>query len=102
MFNIINYISWLLSKNQFCKEEFKRGKCSNLKKEACVYRYECKLGYRSKRYKLYRKDFEIYKNDIHLLPTIRMVINDRMYTEKNFSIEFHFLVFHARLLFVKE
>lgn len=54
------------------------------------------------KYRLFRKDFETYKNDIHWLPTIRTVINDRIYTEKNFSIEFHFLVFHTRLLFMRK
>lgn len=54
------------------------------------------------KYKLFRKDFEIYKNDIHLLPTIRVVVNDYMYIKKNFSIEFHFLTLHSRLLFMKE
>lgn len=54
------------------------------------------------KYKLFRKDFEVYKNIIHLLPTIKLVVNDLVYIKKNFSIEFHFLVFHARLLFMKE
>lgn len=54
------------------------------------------------KYKLYKKDFEIYKNDIHWLPTIRTVIDNMIYIEKNFSIEFHWLVFHSRLLFIKE
>lgn len=54
------------------------------------------------KYKLFRKDFEIYKNDIHWLPTIRTVVNDMMYIKKNFSIEFHFLMLHIRLLFIKE
>lgn len=53
------------------------------------------------KYKLFRKDFEIYKNDIHWLPTIRTVVNDMMYIKKNFSIEFHFLMLHIRLLFIK-
>lgn len=102
IFSIFNYFPMLYNRRFFCKEELEKGKCSDLRKRACMYRYECNLGYRNKKYTLCRKDFEIYKNDIHLLPTIRTVINDRMYTEKNFSIEFHFLVFHARLLFVKE
>lgn len=102
MFNILNYFRMLYKRRFFCKEQLKNKYCSNLVKECCMYRYECNLGYRNKKYTLCRKDFEIYKNDINLLPTIRTVINDRMYTEKNFSIEFHFLVFHARLLFVKE
>lgn len=52
-------------------------------------------------YKLYKTDFEIYKNDICIFPTIRLFINNMIYVDKNFSIEFHFLVFHSRLLFIK-
>ena len=52
------------------------------------------------KYYLDKKDFEISKNEIHILPTIRIYINNMMYIDKNFSIEFHFLVFHARLLFM--
>ena len=54
------------------------------------------------KYKLYAKQFEINKNDIWFLPTIRTVINNLIFREKNFSIEFHFLVFHSRLLFLKK
>ncbi len=53
------------------------------------------------KYKLGRADFAIYKNDLYILPTIRIFINDMIYVDKNFSIEFHFLVFHGRLLFIK-
>ena len=52
--------------------------------------------------KLKRKDFEIWKNDIYIIPTFRMFINNMIYTNRNFSIEFHWLVFHARLLWVEE
>lgn len=54
------------------------------------------------KYKLYRKNFEIYKDNIYLLPTIRLYLNDMFYMNENFSVEFHFLVFHGRLLFIKE
>ena len=54
------------------------------------------------KYKLDKMDFEIYENDIFLLPTVRVYINDMMYIQSNFSIEFHFLIFHARFLFIKE
>ena len=50
--------------------------------------------------KLERKDFGIWKNDIFILPTLRVYFNNLLYGYKNFSIEFHWLVFHARLLFV--
>lgn len=49
--------------------------------------------------KLIRKDFRIWKNDICILPAFRVYINNIMYRYKNFSIEFHWIVFHARLLF---
>ena len=54
------------------------------------------------KYKLVRKDFNIWKNEIFFLPTVTTVINDMFYAEENFSIEFHFLVFHARLIFLKK
>lgn len=54
------------------------------------------------KYKLVRKDFNIWKNEIFFLPTVTTVINDMFYAEENFSIEFHFLVFHARLIFFKK
>ena len=53
------------------------------------------------KYKLKRKNFEIWKHDIYLIPTFRIMIDNMVYTEKNFSIEFHFLIFHSRLLFMK-
>lgn len=52
--------------------------------------------------KLYRKDFVVRKNGICILPTIRICWNELMYTEKNLSIEFHFLCIHARLLFLEK
>lgn len=54
------------------------------------------------KYKLFRKDFNIWKNEIFFLPTVATVINNMLYAEENFSIEFHFLVFHARLIFFKK
>ena len=52
------------------------------------------------KYKLSRKWCEIYKNKIFLLPTIVVNGMDWLYTTKNFSIEFHFLCFHAKLLWM--
>lgn len=49
--------------------------------------------------KLTRKDFCIFKNDICIIPTFRIFINNQIYISRNFSIEFHWLVFHTRLLF---
>ena len=53
-------------------------------------------------YRLERKDFCIFKNEIVIIPTIRIFIDNMIYKEKNFSIEFHFLIIHARLLFIKQ
>lgn len=53
------------------------------------------------KYKLKSKDFVMYKNEVHLLPTIRIFIDNMIYAEKNISIEFHFLILHSRLLFMK-
>lgn len=54
------------------------------------------------KYRLERKDFQIWKSNIYLLPTINISIDDMMYINRNFSIEFHWLVFHGRLLFMKQ
>ena len=52
--------------------------------------------------KIYRKDFKIFKDYIFLLPTIVLSFNDPIYTVRNFAIEFRWLVFHARLLWLAE
>lgn len=53
-------------------------------------------------YRLKRKDFCIFKNEIAVIPTIWIAIDNMVYTGKNFSIEFHFLIVHTGLLFVKK
>ena len=52
--------------------------------------------------KLYRKDFNINKNDFYLYPTIRILTNSFEYCDKNIALEFHFLFMHARLLWLEE
>ena len=52
--------------------------------------------------KLYRYDFLVLYNLISLLPSINLVFNIDIYAEKNFAIEFSWLCFHARLLFLKK
>lgn len=47
------------------------------------------------------KQFKIYKDWIYLLPTIQIDLNSAQYMGPNFAICFHFLIFHARLLFMK-
>lgn len=54
------------------------------------------------KYKLYAKEFQIYKKDFYILPTIRLLIDNLVFIDKNFAIEFHFLVFHGRVLFLKD
>lgn len=50
--------------------------------------------------KLYRKDFRIFKDLFYLLPAIILAFNEPIYTVRNFAIEFRWLVFHARLLWL--
>lgn len=51
--------------------------------------------------KLFRKDFQTWKEDIYFFPTIEIVKNNMMYRDRNFSICFHWLVFHVRFLFLE-
>lgn len=51
--------------------------------------------------KLYKKNFEIWRNEIYFLPTFKTVTNNPIYGFKNFSVEFHFLIFHARPMWVE-
>jgi hypothetical protein len=51
--------------------------------------------------KLYKKQFNIYKDYIFILPTITLNLNEPYYLDRSFAIEFHWLVFHARLLWLE-
>lgn len=53
------------------------------------------------KYKLHKTDFQKWNDMIYLLPTITIVTDNMIYDKKNFSVEFHFLVWHGRLLFMK-
>lgn len=53
-------------------------------------------------YRLDKIDFKVYKHNIYLLPTINIYLDNMVYMNNNFLIEFHFLVFHGRLLFMKD
>ena len=53
------------------------------------------------KYKLDTINFKIYKHDIYLFPTINVYLDNMIYMNNNFSIEFHFLIFHGRMLFMK-
>ena len=46
-------------------------------------------------------DFNIDKNTIHLLPTIKLVFNEYFLCYKNFSVQFHWLCFHSRIRWIK-
>ena len=52
--------------------------------------------------KLFRKDFCVLKDYVFILPSIALSFNDLRYSAHTFAIEFRWLVFHARLLWVKE
>ena len=54
------------------------------------------------KYKLFRKNFEVWKNEITLLPTITITINDMIYCKKSIAIRFDWLVFHCRLLWLEQ
>ena len=54
------------------------------------------------KYKLFHKDFQMWKNQIAFLPSINLHINMPELMCKNFAITFHFLVWHGRLWFVEE
>ena len=54
------------------------------------------------KYKLHKIDFQKWKDMIYILPTFIVVTDNMIYTEKNFAIELHFLVWHCRFLFMKE
>lgn len=51
--------------------------------------------------KFYRKDFQIYRDWITIIPTIDIQINNMCYVNPNVSIQFHWLVFHARLMWME-
>lgn len=53
------------------------------------------------KYKLYRKDFQMWKNYIAILPYIMISINNREFNGENFQITFGWIVWHGRFLFVK-
>ena len=52
--------------------------------------------------KPYRKQFVIWKNSIDILPSLIIRWNEPEYIHKTFSIEFHWLIFHTRLLWLQE
>lgn len=49
----------------------------------------------------YRKDFQIYRDWITIIPTIQIHINNAIYIHRNIAIEFSWLVFHARFMWME-
>lgn len=45
-------------------------------------------------------EFQIYEKDFYVLPTIRVLVDNLVCVKKNIAVEFHWLVFHGRLLFL--
>ena len=55
-----------------------------------------------KKYRLYRFQYEIFK-DWWVLPFAVVIMGqDPVYREKNFQISAHFLCFHAKWVFMEE
>ena len=52
------------------------------------------------KYKLFRKDFQIWKREIAILPYITIQTDSLLYTEKNFAICFGWIVWHGRFLWL--
>ena len=52
--------------------------------------------------KLYKVNYEIWGNNFYLLPTVQIKCKNPVYTCRNLAIELHFLIFHARFLFLEE
>ena len=51
--------------------------------------------------RLYKKEFATWKNSIDILPSLLVRWNEPVYIHKSFSIEFHWIIFHARLLWLR-
>lgn len=49
----------------------------------------------------YRKDFQIYRDWITIIPTIQILTNNPMYTAKSIAIELSWIVFHARFIWME-
>lgn len=52
--------------------------------------------------KLHEFNFRIFTDLIYILPAIVLSFNDPYIMKHNFAIEFRWLLFHARLLWIAE
>ncbi len=52
------------------------------------------------KFKLFQKDFQKYKNDIYILPYIRIYLNNMIYDAENFAIYFGWIIWHGRFLWL--
>lgn len=51
--------------------------------------------------KLHRVDLWKNKTWIVIIPTIIITIDNLLYTERNISLEFHWMIFHVRFMWMK-
>lgn len=52
--------------------------------------------------KFYRKDFDVDREWIMIIPTIVIRIDNPIYFESNVAIEFHWLTLHVRFMWMKK
>ena len=52
------------------------------------------------KYKLYKKDFEMWKHTISILPYITIIINLPEWYYKSFEIRFGWILWHGRFLWL--
>lgn len=51
--------------------------------------------------KFYRKDFQIFKDWITIIPTVEILTNNMMYVKPNVAITINWLVFHVRFMWME-
>ncbi len=50
----------------------------------------------------FKSSFAVWKDNIYLIPTVQIKVNEKVYMTRNLAVEFHFAVFHARLMWMWE
>lgn len=51
--------------------------------------------------KFYRTDFYKDKSRFVIIPTIIIVVNNMLYVKRNIAVEFHWTIFHARIMWIE-